>query len=334
MKLVRKFAQCHCRHNSLLTTFIAISFMLLLAAIMQISNVAELKNQRFKKSALRNAKSVNEIKVIDKECERFPPKAIVFGVTKCGTGALTMFLNAHPDIDNAPTKNAGKAVNFFEVHYKGGVNWYIRQMPCSKPDHVIVDHNPQYFRQKNVPKRIYDFNSTMKLILLIREPISRTVSQYLQSSNGRRETAPDVNTFVLDTSGKKIDTENFAVSASAYYNHLQNWLEYFPLNQILFIETMDLAKNPLKPLRELETFLGVRPYFNSENVYFNATRGFFCVKLSYKDKGYNCAGSNKGREHPQLYDTTYNMLKEYFDPLNKKLFKTIGQEFNWTTVKR
>ena len=334
MKLIQKIARCHCRKITLLSTFIAISFILLISAILQISKLVDHKNQRYKKSTTRYVKAGQDMKIIEKACERYPPKAIVIGVTKCGTGALTMFLNAHPDIDNAPTKNAGKAVNFFDLHYKAGVNWYIRQMPCSKPDHVIVDHNPQYFRHENVPRLIQKFNSTIKLILLVREPISRTVSQYLQSSGGRRATAPDVETFLLDKSGKKIDTDNFAVSASSYYIHVQKWLEFFPMDQFLLIDTIELAKDPLNPLKQLEAFLGVRSYFNEDNVYYNATRGFHCVKFSYSDRGYTCAGSSKGRVHPQLTDRTYNLLKEHFDPLNEKLFKTIGKEFDWTTVKR
>ena len=336
MKLIRAIAQCHCRQSNLLSTFIVISFILLIAAILQISNVVDHKNQRIKKSTIRSVKAITDIKVIDKNCEQYPPKAILIGVAKCGTGALRMFLNAHPEIDNAPTKNSGKAINFFELHYKAGVNWYIRQMPCSKPNHATVDHNQQYFRRENVPRLIQKFNSTIKLILLVREPISRTVSQYLQSSEGRRrrDTAPDVDTFVLDSTGKKIDTDNYAVSSSSYYLHLQKWLEFFPIDQFLIIDTIELATEPLKPLKQLETFLGVRSFFNSDNVYLNETRGFYCVKSSHNERSHTCAASSKGRVHPQFTDRTYNLLKEYFDPLNKKLFKNTGKEFNWTTVKR
>lgn len=276
-----------------------------------------------------------------KDCERYPPKAIVFGVTKSGTGALRMFLNAHPDIDNAPVKTKSgvwekQAVNFFDLHYEDGVNWYIKQMPCSEPNRMVIDHTPQYFRKDYVPKRVYMFNSTMKLILIVREPISRTVSNYLQMSEGRShfDKSLDIESYLLDKSGKQIDKESNAISTSSYVMHIRKWLKLFPLNQFYFIDGSELAKYPLRQLKELETFLGVRSYFNNDNVYLNETRGFYCVKLYYKEDGFQCGGSNKGRVHPQLTDKTYNLLKEHFDIMNERLFETIGKTFNWTTVKR
>ena len=308
-----------------------------------------------KKSTVKTQSNVLETdhRIFDKEthtkpCQRYPPKAIVIGVTKCGTGPLRMFLNAHPDIDNAPVGNGvgrTKSVNYFYSHYKEGASWYINQMPCSEPDRMIIDHTPQYFRREAIPKRIYMFNSTIKLILLVREPISRTVSQYLQSREqylesreGRRGeqfgTSDDVESFLLDESRKKIDTDNFAVSASAYYIHIQKWLKFFPLSQFHIIDVLELAKQPVKPLKELEKFLGVSSYFDSDTVYFNETRGFHCVKAYGKPGKFICGVPNKGRQHPQLSDTTYNLLKEYFDPLNEQFFKAIGKEYDWTTTKR
>ena len=312
-----------------------------------LDNLTDSRTKLFKTATILNANDMSldtndlrlkpsrsNLKHLDKSCERYPPKAIVFGVTKCGTGPLSMFLTAHPDIDNAPVQNAGKAVNYFHEHYQAGVKWYISQMPCSEPNRMIVDHDSQYFRREKVPKRVYKFNNTIKLILLVREPISRTISQFLQSNGSHRITASDLESFVLDKSGTKVDTDNFAVSASSYQIHMQRWLHLFPINQFHIIDAFDFANDPVKQLKELEEFLGVRSYFNSENVYFNETRGFHCVKLYYKEGGYKCSGSNKGRVHPQLTDTTYNLLKEHFDPLNELFFKAIGKVFNWTTIKR
>ena len=278
-----------------------------------------------------------------KLCDKYPPKAIVFGVSKCGSGPLRMFLNAHPDIYNAPVRvfegGSEKSVNYFDVHYKKGLSWYLSQMPCSGPDSVVIDHTIQYFKKSFVPKRAYMFNRNVKLILLVREPISRTVSQYLQSTEAhspRGERYGDFDEFVLDESGETIDPLKFGVSASSYIIHLRNWLEVFPLDQFLIIDLLELAKQPLKPLQKLEQFLGVSSYFDEDNVYFNKTRGFYCVKVYNKGvvKAVKCPQSTKGREHPQISDRTFNLLKDYFDPLNEQFFKTIGKEFNWTTIKR
>ena len=171
---------------------------------------------------------------------------------------------------------------------------------------------------------------------MVREPISRTVSQYLQSRETYKgDDFGDFDSFVLDKSRTKVDSENFAVSASSYYVHLQKWFDVFPLSQFQIIDLYELAKNPLKPLKELERFLEVSSYFDSDNVYFNETRGFHCVKVYGKPGKYLCGVSkSKGQERPQVTDTTYNLLKDYFDPLNEQFFESIEKEFNWTTTKR
>ena len=274
-----------------------------------------------------------------KDCERYPPKAIVIGVANSGTDTLRMYLHAHPGIVNAPVQTSPSpwektSVNFFDLHYEEGMNWYIKQMPCSKPDQMIIDHSPQYFQKDYVPKRVFMFNSTMRLILIVKEPISRTVSQYMEMKSERSRFDTSLESFLLDKSGKRVDRSDSAVSASSYYPYMRKWLKVFPLNQFYIVNDDRLEADPLEQLGELETFLGVDSYFNTDNVYFNKTRGGYCVKLYYKENEHQCAGVTKGRDLPQLSDTTYNLLKEYFDPLNDLLFDTIGKQFNWTTVKR
>lgn len=276
--------------------------------------------------------------VLREPCQKFPPKAICFGVTKSGTGALRMFLGAHPEIDIAPAKTPDlglwekPSVSFFDLHYEEGLDWYLNKMPCSKPNKIIIDHTPQYFKKNFVPRRIYMFNSTIRLLLVLREPISRTVSHYLQMKDMRPnfDQSLDIETFLMDESGKRIDIENPAVSMSAYILYLKKWLSIFNLDQIYIVDGNEFARSPLRQLKEIETFLGIKSFFNSDIVYYNETRGFYCVKMLETDKRFQCGGVKKGRTHPKLTEPTFNQLKEYFEPYNKRLFRLIGKQFNWT----
>lgn len=276
-----------------------------------------------------------------KPCNKFLPKAVCIGVTKSGTGALRMFLGAHPDIDIGPGKSPElgvwekPSVNFFDLHYEDGLEWYRNKMPCSEPSHIVIDHTPQYFKKEYVPKRVYMFNSTIRLLLVIREPISRTVSQYLQMKQGRPnfDQELDIESFLLDDSGRKIDKENNAISQSSYVLHIKKWLNVFKLQQIYIVNGDEFRQNPLRQLKEMETFLGVKPYFTSDIVYYNETRGFYCIKTTENGKGFQCGGENKGRTHPELKKSTLDQLADFFEPYNKKLFRTIGKRFNWTLPK-
>jgi len=54
------------------------------------------------------------------------PQFLIIGVQKAGTRALLEFLNLHPDV-RAPAHE----INFFQLNYKRGLEWYRQQMPAS-----------------------------------------------------------------------------------------------------------------------------------------------------------------------------------------------------------
>jgi hypothetical protein len=54
-------------------------------------------------------------------------------------------------------------------------------MPFTYKNQMTMEKTPDYFRKSFVPKRVFNMNLKMKLILIIREPAKRTVSTYYQN---------------------------------------------------------------------------------------------------------------------------------------------------------
>ena len=54
-------------------------------------------------------------------------------------------------------------------------------MPYSRPDQLTIEKTPAYFHTPSVPQRIHDMNSSVKLILLVRDPVKRAVSDFIQA---------------------------------------------------------------------------------------------------------------------------------------------------------
>mgnify|MGYP000024606353 CR=1 FL=1 len=77
---------------------------------------------------------------------------------------------------------ASHEVHFFDnnTHYNAGFGWYLDQMPKSFPDQITIEKTPKYFIDPNVPQRIQKMNPEMKLILIVRNPIDRVISDYTQ----------------------------------------------------------------------------------------------------------------------------------------------------------
>lgn len=109
--------------------------------------------------------------------ERRLPKCIIIGVRKCGTRALLEFLGIHPWVQKASDE-----VHFFDddSKYNLGLEWYRNQMPYSLPEEVTIEKSPAYFVTDSVPRRIYTMNASTKLIVIVRDPVTRLISDYAQ----------------------------------------------------------------------------------------------------------------------------------------------------------
>ena len=65
----------------------------------------------------------------------------------------------------------GLQVNFFHREYWRGFEWYRNQMPRSYKDQITMEKSPWGFMEPVTPQRVHKFNKTIKMILLVRDPV-------------------------------------------------------------------------------------------------------------------------------------------------------------------
>lgn len=53
-------------------------------------------------------------------------------------------------------------------------------MPEIADNQISIEKSPSYFVTPEVPERVYGMNSTIKLLLIVREPVTRVISDYTQ----------------------------------------------------------------------------------------------------------------------------------------------------------
>ena len=104
---------------------------------------------------------------------------IVAGAQKGGTTALDFYLRQHPNICMA----TGKEVHFFDTEkfFQGHKVDYDEYHSRFEPNasHVLVgEATPIYMYWHYAPRRIWEYNSKMKLIILLRNPIERAYSHW------------------------------------------------------------------------------------------------------------------------------------------------------------
>ena len=261
--------------------------------------------------------------------QRFP-QAIIIGVKKGGTKALISMLGSHPQIESAKGE-----IHFFDRDetFSKGMKWYVQQMPFTTANKITIEKSPSYFVTPSVPERLHSVSPGTKVILVVRDPIERTISDYIQLFNperiGKHRSFDDV---VLD-GPNHINDRAQVIRVSCYDLHIVHWLKYFPLEQIHIVNGDALIKNPAQEMIRLQKYLGVSDFFTKDMFYFNKTKGFYCWhKHTVKgDVRPNCLGSGKGHQHPTISESTRTLLKTYFFAHNEQFYKLVGMDFGWNT---
>ena len=262
------------------------------------------------------------------ESYRRLPNALIVGCAKCGTRALITFLELHPDI-----KCARREQHFFDVNetYENGLEWYRKQMPERTRDEISLEKSPAYFVVDDVAKRVYHMNSSVKIIVVLCEPVRKIVSRYAQYF----EKNPDFGSMeykIYYQGTKKINPEATIVKEGLYARHFKRWLKYFPLSQIMIVDGEVIKTDPVSEIAKVEKFLGVRHYVDNSMVYFNKTKGFYCFH-SFRSTTDTCLGDSKGRPHPTIAQDTLDTLTKFYQPYNEELYKVINRKFDWTVPK-
>ena len=261
------------------------------------------------------------------ERKRFP-NSIIIGVKKGGTRALLNMLEAHPDI-----VSAHRELHYFdyEVNFKRGVEYYIDQMPISRPGQITIEKSPHYFVTDYVPQRMYMVSPNLKLILIIRDPVSRLISDYTQLDTKKvvKNVAnrPSFEQAVMLSNGS-VNRDYVPVQVGEYGKHIKNWLKYFPLEQLLIVDGGRFISNPFEELQKVEEYLELNPYFQKSQFYFSEEKGFYCWKTRRKSEP-QCLGDKKGRSHPAVPDDAIQKLKEYYRSSNEEFYQLAQKNFNW-----
>ena len=64
--------------------------------------------------------------------------------------------------------------------YDAGVEWYRQQMPGVSPGQLAVEKTPGYFHSQGVAARLSQTAQQTKLVVIVRNPVTRLVSDYNQ----------------------------------------------------------------------------------------------------------------------------------------------------------
>ena len=299
------------------------------------SSIDVLYSEKEVKNVIRTIKeeAAKIMNLPQEKCERRLPQVLIIGNFKCGTRELIDYMSMHPRIviRSAPYYE----ISFFDHQYGRGLEWYRKNMPCSLSNQITIEKSPSYFHSMDAPARIYQMNSSIKLIALVREPVDRIISWFTFQKNRIKHFNYNLDKCAFKQPSGDINIGCQAIRESIYDDGIKRYLSFFSQNQIQIIETERFKRNPYTVLREIEEFLNIEHAIKPDNFVYIEEKGVFCLRQNRGSNNASCYGHRRGRNTTQVKESitysnlTLHRLKSFFKPHNEELFRLINKTFDW-----
>ncbi len=177
---------------------------------------------------------------------------VVAGAQKAGTTALDAYLRLHPDISMASQK---------EVHFFDKDDVYASDQPAFDYYHkffnaddyragkLLGEATPSYIFLHRVAARIWQYNRSMKFIVILRNPIDRAFSHWNMEHVRGNETLSFFDAVTQESirGGAALENQHrvYSYIARGYYScQLQRLWDFFPKQQVLILKYDDLCSQP------------------------------------------------------------------------------------------
>jgi hypothetical protein len=169
------------------------------------------------------------------------------GVQKCATTWLYDILLDHPNV--ALSKR--KELDFFSYHFGRGYQWYEEQFPADRHGCLVGEISPSYFIDANVPERLQAYAPEAKIIVSLRDPIERAVSNHRHEVRLGNFHGDDLS-FEAGLTNNPLYLEQ-----SRYGTYLQRWLGHIPASRMLILFQEDIDREPQVTAQRVYRFLDV-----------------------------------------------------------------------------
>lgn len=190
-------------------------------------------------------------------------KFLIAGAQKSGTSALNRYLKKHPNLCMAKKKE----VHFFdnETHFTQKPINYAHYHSYFAPrllKHLCGESTPNYMYWHNAPRRIWEYNPKMKIIMILRNPIERAYSHWNMEYHNKREFLPFKEAIRTESQRTKealpYQHRVYAyVDRGFYTDQIRRIWHYFPKEQTLFLKSEDLKMTPKNTIDQVCNFLNV-----------------------------------------------------------------------------
>jgi len=259
------------------------------------------------------------------------PDFLIIGAKKGGTTSVANWLVQHPQVlPMFPRAQRHKSPHYFDINYWRGPDWYLSHFPTRAArairrhrtsGAVVGETSPYYLFHPAAAGRVQETAPEVRLIAILREPVSRAHSNYWDRVVAGTEDLPtfekaieaeqsriaDVtNAWLMDPTHYSFQHDHHTYLARGRYaEQLQAYFAVFPREQLLVLSLDSLRRDATAAFQRIEEHLGIEHR---------------TVDLSPR---------NAREGNPPISSETREFLRAYYAPYNQQLTELLGEDFGW-----
>lgn len=226
---------------------------------------------------------------------------LICGAQKSGTSALHEYLREHPEISLSKTKE----LHIFDNESRDWSAEGIKKID-KEIEHYFDDNGTNKQRGEATPssmwwkpaaRRIWEYNPEMKLIAVLRNPITRAYSNWrMEMKKGREKEEMHLTLNIEEQRCRPAlphqDKIHSYISRGFYSEQIRRIWQFFPRENLLLIKQEELREKPEAVLKNIYNHINVR---NSE---FNGEKHVTSWNAQYKS---GAETHLEGKKQPSQY---------------------------------
>jgi hypothetical protein len=259
------------------------------------------------------------------------PDFLVIGTKRGGTTSLWRYLIQHPLVPRLfPAWNT-KTSHYFEENWGRGEAWYRSHFPTAKQRAALERKHgappkageaaPLYMFHPLVPGRVAELMPQARMIVLLRDPVERAFSHWKERRTEGKEPLDFAAALAAEESRTAGEREKLSADPTyfseafdwysyrargRYLEHLEPWLTTFDRDQLFFVASETLYREPADTYARILDFIGLPAYELPAYDVFN------------------------DRPSKGMDDAVRAELSEYYRPYNEALSARLGMTFDWS----
>ena len=310
------------------------------------------------------------------------PNFFVVGAAKAGTTSLYNYLAEHPEIYLSPVKEPNyfsididpskfrddydELVDFeLEPYLNGPMNetihiafvhdegLYKKLFKNVKNEIAIGEASNSYLYSRVAAERIREIVPNSKIIMMLRNPITRAFSHYLMNVGSQYKQISFKEELENDL---KKNTKGWGIShiyleLGSYHEQVKRYIDNFPPENVGIYIYEDYQKNPRKTVTDIYKFLGVSTHFKPDlskkynvslprkklkesfSLSIESLKRFSVTKLPKYLQTAVTLSIGRNLQKPRIDEESLHFLKNYYAEDIKKLSLLINKDLTmWLKI--